>query len=241
MHSSFSGESESEPEAIVEVAVKEGMDAICITEHESLWASAPFERLKETSPLIILRGVEINTDMGHMLVYGIQDRKWDDWGRHQTPEMSALLRKVNELGGVVVPAHPFTVTRNGFANGDGPKITVNEDLMQFKGNPAIVALEVCNGKRSKSHPVACRLVGALARNMGVPGTGGSDAHVPEDTGLAYTVFKNPIDSNSTLVAALLSRQFYPRSRALRHPHHHHHHSHRGRRNHHTPPNRMAIP
>ena len=50
------------PKDIVESALEKGLDAICITEHESLRASAPFDTIPNHGS--DLRGVETSTDMG---------------------------------------------------------------------------------------------------------------------------------------------------------------------------------
>lgn len=216
VHSKYSGESLAEPRDIVDCAIEEGMDAICITEHESLRASSPFEAFRGATPLVILRGVELNTDLGHMLVYGVPDVQWDDWGKKCVSSAQELLKRAWKLGGVVVPAHPYMILNStGFLNGEKGRIFVNENLRQLQGSPGLAALEVCNGKHAATHPMICRPLGLFARSMGLPGTGGSDAHVPENVGLAYTVFRTPIDSDRALVAALRSGLFHPRSRAHR--------------------------
>lgn len=209
VHSMYSGESLSDPRDVVEVALERGLDGICVTEHESLSASAPFELLRRRTRLVILRGVELSTDVGHMLVYGVNNDDWMDWGKGRICHAEDLVDRVHKLGGVVVPAHPYVIKSSG--NGEpsccssAPRIDVNERALSV---PGIAALEVCNGKHQK-YPVVSEILGYIAKNMNLPGTGGSDAHIPEDVGRAYTVFKTPVLSNRDLVRAVQSGALHP--------------------------------
>ncbi len=203
IHSMFSGESMARPEDIVDAALSRGLDAICITEHDSLRASAPFDNIKNHG-LVILRGVELSTDMGHMLVYGVRDEDWRDWGKNRVSNAKELIHIVRRLGGVVIPAHPYTIVTKCVYDSE-PEILIHHEIRNLEG---ITALEVCNGKYLK-YPSACKAMGTFAKSMGLPGTGGSDAHIPADVGSAFTVFRTPIDSSRSLTAALLSGQFHP--------------------------------
>lgn len=209
VHSVYSGESLSDPREMVDAALEQGLDGICVTEHESLSASAPFEDLKRKTRLTILRGVELATDAGHMLVYGVSDADWRDWGKGQVCRAEDLVYRVRMMGGVVVPAHPYVITAScggePYWCSSSPRIEVNERAMAVRG---IAALEVCNGKHQK-YPVVSQILGCVARNMGLPGTGGSDAHVPEEIGRAYTVFKTPILSERDLARAILHGALHP--------------------------------
>lgn len=211
VHSMYSGESMAEPRDIIEAALSKGLDGICITEHESLSASAPFEHFRRSTDLVILRGVEISTDTGHMLVYGIDDREWRDWGKDRTPSAQELVYRVRRLGGLVIPAHPYIVSAStcGHSVCDRPTVEVDERIKDVHG---LAALEVCSGKHL-SHPAICQSLGNLARSMGLPGIGGSDAHVPHDVGCSYTVFRTPIRSNGDLVEAIRRGWVHPENRA----------------------------
>ena len=46
VHSMYSGESLARPRDIIDCALEKGMDAIVVTEHESLRASAPFDKFR---------------------------------------------------------------------------------------------------------------------------------------------------------------------------------------------------
>ncbi len=207
VHSMYSGESLADPRDIIESALDKGLDGICVTEHRSLYASRPFEELKQGYPsLVILRGVEISTDAGHMLVYGVKDTVWNDWGKNSLCNAQELVDRVRELGGLAIPAHPWQITE-GAGSPDGLQISVDERILNLNN---LSAIEVCNGKQAKN-PIVCEILGAFAKQMGFGRIGGSDAHIPEHVGRSYTVFKTPICSSKDLVRALLTKRYYPQS------------------------------
>ena len=211
VHSRFSGESAAEPRDIIEAALARGLDGICVTEHESLAASAPFEEFRRSTRLTIIRGVELSTDAGHMLVYGVSDSDWGDFGKNKISHAQELVDRVNRLGGIVVPAHPCVISGSmaGASSWEDTLVEIDQRILSVRG---IAAIEVCNGKHA-NYPHVCRVVGNLARRLGLPGTGGSDAHVPEDVGLALTAFHTPIRSSADLVEAVRRRLLHPESRA----------------------------
>lgn len=208
VHSMYSGESLSRPNDIIDVALEKGLDAIVVTEHGSLRASSPFDKFRGQTTLTILRGVEISTDAGHILVYGIDDRDWDEWGKDGDVDARDLISRVNALGGVAVPAHPYIIdnlSRSVLTK--EPIASVDQRVVTLSG---LGAIEVCNGK-AVNRPSICEMLGATARNMGLPGTGGSDAHIPPDVGRSYTAFRVPVYSNKELVAAVKNGALYPKN------------------------------
>lgn len=205
VHSLYSGESLAEPRDIVEAAIEKGLDGIVITEHERLSCSLPFETLRKTTPrLVILRGVEVSTDAGHMLVYGVTDEDWKDWGANRVSNAQETITRAAELGGVAVPAHPYKLEGNGPFD-FGPSVSVD---VRVKGLVGLKALEICNGKQLR-FPTVCEILGAYAHSIGLPGTGGSDAHVPDEVGRSYTAFRSPVYSGKDLVREILRGNIHP--------------------------------
>lgn len=206
VHSKYSGESLSEPKDILESALEKGLDGICITEHGSLYASRPFEELRNKFPIVIFRGVELATDAGHMLVYGVEDEIWKDWGRNVLCNAQELIDRVRNLGGIVVPAHPWHIS-HGAGDQGGLIVGVDDRITALEN---LAAIEVCNGKQA-GNPIVHEVLGTFAKERGLGGLGGSDAHVPENVGKACTVFRAPVYSTKDLVNALISRNYYPQS------------------------------
>jgi predicted metal-dependent phosphoesterase TrpH len=92
-----------------------------------------------------------------------------------------LVRKVGEAGGVVIPSHPY---RGGNSLGD------------LAGSvPGTCAVEGCNG--ANLHTMNARAI-KLATAMGLPYTGGSDAHAPVEVGSCYTEFDEAVTDENFL-------------------------------------------
>ena len=75
-HTKYSYDNWLEPVALIRRAKALGLDGIVITEHYSYEASAPVEAIVQGEVLLLLRGVEIGTDRGPRLVYGVEAYAW---------------------------------------------------------------------------------------------------------------------------------------------------------------------
>ena len=102
MHTAVSSPcSQIDPQLLIEVASRIGLDAISVTEHEEMEGAEVTRRLGAEAGFPVFRGVEVYTELGDMLVFGLYRPKFP----FQTP-FAELLSEVREAGGVIVPAHP---------------------------------------------------------------------------------------------------------------------------------------
>lgn len=179
VHSVFSGDNEAEPEEVVERAIERGLDGIAFTEHYYFAASEFVVRLRERyrSRILLVRGVEYSTADGHCLVFGVDTDRLD-LGRAPLRE---LVRAVNGAGGVAIPSHPY---RGGSGVGD-----------LIREVPGICAVEGCNGVNMP--PMNQRAI-EVAEALGLPCTGGSDAHQAVDVGACRTVFEHRVTEENLL-------------------------------------------
>src|SRR3990172_7103960 len=106
-HTRHSYDNHLEPLVLVRRAKALGLDAIVVTEHHSVEASEPVAHIGREEGLLVLRGVEIATDRGHLLAFGVADDGWNIWGRDNYIPLQEAIARINELGGICVPAHPF--------------------------------------------------------------------------------------------------------------------------------------
>lgn len=211
VHSMYSGETPAEPREIIEAAKEKGLDAIVITEHERLSLSRPFEELKKTADRLgIFRGVELSTDAGHMLVYGVRDEDWRDWGANRMNSAQELIERAARLGGVAIPAHPYKIEKKNPFDAE-PYVIVDERIKDLAG---LRALEVCNGKHFK-FPRVCEVLGNYAAAANLPGIGGSDAHMPDEVGKAYTSFRTPVYTDKDIVREILRGNVWPQTDSLK--------------------------
>lgn len=181
------------PEAVVKAAMDRGLHALAATNHDSVESSFLMVEYAHRAGFLVFPGVEISTDIGHLLVYGMPD---DSWKRHlggksTLPIAERLIPDLREEHGPAIAifwAHPFQSA-----------IIVNHArlhilLSLFDG------LESINGLKFHANKILRqRLEGVDYR-----GIGGSDAHHPAAIGDAYTVFPRPVATGEELVAALKS-------------------------------------
>jgi len=184
-HSKYSHDNLLEPRELIEHAIKMNLDGVCFTEHNSLVASKPVERISTPEGFSVFRGVEVSTDRGHLLVYGLKDDSWNIWNRNNYLDIFQVLEIVHSLGGICVPAHPF----RGWDS-------LGEDVLTIDGFDAI---ETHSGKSSKEEN---RKAINAARIKNLPSIGGSDCHYKEHVGRAFTQFKNPVHTMEELIGEI---------------------------------------
>ena len=186
-HTKYSYDNWLEPLDLIRRARALGLDGVCITEHYSYEASEPVERIGRDEGLLILRGVEIATDKGHLLAYGVEDDGWNIWGRDSYLPLEEVIDRINELGGICAPAHPF---RNvGLAS-------LMEGLLELRN---IAAVESHNGVNADSdNELAIR----ASTHLGLPTLGGSDCHKTVAVGRCATEFFEPVGDMAGFIAAV---------------------------------------
>jgi hypothetical protein len=181
-HSKYSADNFLEPEELIEQAIKRNLDGVCLTEHHSMIPFWPLERIRISEGFYVFRGVEISTDHGHLLVYGLKDDSWNIWSSHTYLNASQVIENVHRLGGICVPAHPF----RGWDS-------FGENVLKIDG---IDAIETHNGIDLENMNQKAIHVASL-RNL--PSIGGSDCHSKEQVGRAFTEFKNSVHTIDELI------------------------------------------
>lgn len=193
-HTKFSRDNPLEPAAFVRLARERGLDAVCVTEHDTVEASVSVAAIGREEGLLVLQGVEITTDLGHILCYGFEDDAWQRLrGRYYT-RAAALSEYAAETGAILVPAHPF---RSWSSN------SVHDELYTME---YITAVEVLNASNSTPENLRAQHAADL---LNVGGIGGSDSHYEDEVARAATCFTRPIESMQDLVAALRADAYYP--------------------------------
>ncbi len=153
-------------EEIVEIAKKRGLDAICITDHDSMGLKEYAAKVTQNTGFPIFVGIEYYSLDGDILAFGIDSYPE---GRVSAQEFIDLVHK---QGGVVVSAHPFRHNRRG----------LEDKLDVLKG---VDAIEILNGS---TLPDATMVAVNYARKYGFAITGGSDCHYPDKVGICATYY-----------------------------------------------------
>jgi len=183
-----------------------GLDGVCITEHNCAWSREELEKITSNHNVTVLAGMEIETDMGHIVILGL-DRYIS--GVHKA---SKLRHIADELGGFLIGAHPF---RRFFALdelGLKPKPDHSQALEEAIAHPILDVVDEIEVFNSCCTERENFLALEVARKLGLRGTAGSDAHSTHGLGSSVTVFQREIRDERDLIAELRAGRFYPAQR-----------------------------
>ena len=202
-----SSDSNLSPEDMVREAERLGFFGLCITEHSGPWDQHEFQAFAAQHNQVLIRAMEVDTDMGHILAFGLN---------RYLPgidKVQELRRAVTEAGGFIVSAHPF---RGLYSPRPANKPLIYKDMPSLpstveeaSGHPVfslVDAVEVANGGTSEQENSFALQV---ANHLDIKVTGGSDAHSQHGLGRYVTVFDGEISSQEEFMNALRTRQFYP--------------------------------
>lgn len=167
-------------EDMVREARRVGLDAICITDHDTMKSRSFIEAYSKRIGFPIFVGVEYFSLDGDLLAFGIDELPE---GRISA---QAFVDYVNARGGATIAAHPFRSNRRG----------LEAALLMVHG---LSAVEVRNGSTTDE---ANALAKTAAKLRHLPMTGASDAHVLDQVGVYATEFPDETRTLSDLVRAL---------------------------------------
>ena len=194
-HSKYSHDNHFEPEDLIRKAIEKGLNGVCFTEHFSVEASLPVEKIELPEDFVVLRGAEVSTNLGHLLIYGPLDDRWNIWNRYTYLNFFEVVEEVHKIGGVCIPSHLF----RGFESiGD---FIYREEILEV-----IDGIEVFNGKTSLNDNIKAY---EFAKSKGLAMIAGSDCHNEELIGKAYTMFKEKICDIKDLVQAIKEKKTIP--------------------------------
>jgi predicted metal-dependent phosphoesterase TrpH len=184
-----------DPVDLVREASRLQLDGIGLTEHQVVWSPDEVAELAGEANLKIFRGNEFTTNQGDILVFGFEkDIK-------ELLTIEELNSEVAAAGGYMIAAHPF----RGFKTfGIGQLQMTVEQACARKVFDFVDALEIRNGGVSDDDN---RMAAEVAVRLGLPGTGGSDAHALDEVGRWVTDFERTIENEQELVEELRAGRF----------------------------------
>lgn len=172
---------------IVTQARSRGLDAVCLTDHDSIggWEAAAAYSREVGFPIFL--GVEYFSLQGDITAWGIgsiPDRR---------VEAQAFIDQVNAAGGFCCACHPFRNNNRGLA----------AHLGQVTG---LHGVEVFNGSTS---PEANQTALDWCRELGLQPVGASDAHVAGQVGKYATWLPERVETTEDFVSLLRTRPVRP--------------------------------
>ncbi len=170
------------------------LDGFVLTEHRQFDAVSDYRKLEDEYGILILKASEVETDYGHVLVFGVNDdmRAAYDFTRIDLP-LELVIRETERCGGVAVPCHPGR-----------PRVGLCAHFQEKGAVDGVRIIETLNGG-SRGEEDAAAL--ALAESRGYRGIGGSDAHIVSQIARCVTRFPRAIRDGDGLVSALRAGDF----------------------------------
>jgi predicted metal-dependent phosphoesterase TrpH len=187
------------PDDLIVRAKQAGLDAIAFSEHDTVWDRKDIDELRAKHNFLVLAGVEISTDDGHILAFGIDKYVF---GMHRARELASYVEKAE---GVMIAAHPYRRQMPWFSRSEEE---YEAALQKARSNPAyefVRALEELNGRGSDKENEFSR---RLCQLMNLPGTGGTDSHAISDIGKSATYFEREVRDERELIAEVKAGRFY---------------------------------
>ncbi len=180
-HTAYSKDSLTRPDRLLAACRRKGIDRIVITDHNTLAGAL---RAKELDPERVVVGVELMTTVGELLAAYVSA----EIPAGLPPEEA--IASLRAQGAFISVAHPFDRMRKGHWRA--------EELLRVL--PQVDAIETFNARCL--WPVYNRRAQAFAREHGVLGTVGSDAHTLGELGQAVMDLE-PFHDAASLKAALV--------------------------------------
>ena len=197
-----SSDSTLDPQRLPFLGPKAGLTGANICEHDKMWD--PHQREANQAghdDFFVNFGMEVSTDLGHMLAIGLP--AYVGGIRHA----ERLREELDAVGGFLIVAHPFrhvfdevTAMRT---DGEPFELTPAE-AAQLPVFQLVDAIEIANGCNT---PRENYFAYEVARELGLPTTGGSDAHSESGIGYYATGFERELMSGAELLEELHEGHF----------------------------------
>lgn len=170
VHTKYSDGSGDIKEILIE-AYRKNLNGIAITDHNTTVSlkKGKLEKYAKKLGLMIIPGIELKTDAGHILAIGVDVNL--DLQKYVRVKYDEVLDWIRGFGGIVVIAHPA--------------LEINKSHKWIINKPD--ALEVFNA--SYPFKFMVNMVLKINSKIRLPLTAGSDAHNPKCVGNAYTILE----------------------------------------------------
>ncbi len=169
------------------------IDGFVLTEHRQ-FEPTDYSALANKYGLVILEGSEVETEYGHVLVFGVTEgmKGEFDFARIDNP-LADVLAAAEKHGAVAVPCHPGRARVGMFAHTEEYGIPEGVRIVEYYNG----------GSRDSEDQVTID----NAAKLGYLGIGGSDAHIVSHIGRCATRFPDRIETMGELVEALKGEEF----------------------------------
>ena len=170
------------------------IDGFVLTEHRQFDFDSDYSELAKKHDLVILKGAEVETEYGHVLVFGVTEALYRCFDFTRIGQrLEEVIEHCNAHHAIAAPCHPGR-----------PRVGMSAHLEEHGVPKGVRIVEIHNGgSRGDEEEVAA----AMAEELGYLGIGGSDSHIVSHVGRCATEFPNAVASEAELVEALQGEQF----------------------------------
>ena len=170
------------------------IDGFVLTEHRQFDFESDYSGLADQHGLVILKGAEVETEYGHVLVFGVTEGLYDAFDFTSIAlVLEEVIEHCNAHGALAVPCHPGR-----------PRVGMSAHLAEHGVPKGVRIVEIYNGgSRGDEDAVAAQ----MAEELGYLGIGGSDSHIVSHIGRCATEFPDPVTTEAELVQALKAERF----------------------------------
>ena len=184
-HSAASHDGRDPVELLLKQARAVGLDAIAITDHDTIDASLDAVEKAPAYGLLGIPGVEITTAAGHVLALGVTELIPSGLPFAET------LTAIHDQGGIAVVPHPFQESRSGVSKHISKDEIATADAIETYNSRLLFGWRNRQAKR-------------FAQDYDLPITAGSDAHISEMVGQARTNVEVTEPTVDEILAAIVA-------------------------------------
>jgi len=190
IHTTYSGDSNLTLEALAFSALKNELDGVAITDHDTCEALKEAGKL-ERQGLLVIPGIEVSSSDGHIVGLGVS--------KPIPPGLPAgeTVREIKRMGGVAIAAHPLCPFKK----------SIGESVLKTAGFDAVEVLNASTLPIIYASEV--KKLNRLCMELGLPQVGGSDSHTPETVGRAYTLVEAEEKSAEAVIEAVKKGETMP--------------------------------
>jgi len=189
IHTNYSRCSNLEPNVVLETAIKQGLNGIAITDHDTIKGALEIKKLNKNPSFEVIVGEEISTNIGHVLVYYLKKGI-------KSKNIKKVLLEVKKQNAICVLAHPYNILTGKITkilSYKNARKTINKKSKIIKSFDAI---EGFNSRciLKKENILAQKLAKIYKKVI----IAGSDAHFKSEIGNAYVEFDDKFNLRTSI-------------------------------------------
>lgn len=177
LHTNYSPDSSISPKLLVDrLYMHPTIKVIAVTDHNTIQGYEKVHELASVYPdILVIPGVEVTTPLGDLILLGVEENP------PAAQDVNEIISFAKERAGLIVAPHPFR----------------DYGLGNSVGHYAVDAIETLNGG---TPPHINQLAQNLAKQLGLPGVAGTDAHNIDEMWTVYNEVQASMDIDEILKA-----------------------------------------